>query len=186
MPDRQVTIIGPDVIRTTTLRAGSSRNTIIAPEDRNVTTVDQVSNTTTILPTPPTKTTTIGKQGPAGQPGSTVYLTYPADGPIGGNRVVRLSAGKVTYADHLSLSDANLIIGLTRGAAADGASVQIQSNDVMDEVSWNWTPDEPVFCGVNGIPVQPAPTVGFILTVGIAISPTSMLIGPKMPIILQD
>lgn len=128
-----------------------------------------------------------GTQGPPGPPGEagSAYIEFPAAVPLGGNRCVRLVAGEAVYADNTTLADANLVLGLTRGAVAEGAQAQIQTTGLMTEVSWAWTTDAPVFVGANGVPVQPAPATGFQLIVGVATSPTQIFIGAKMPIVLE-
>ena len=128
-----------------------------------------------------------GPPGPAGLDGSSAsapYITFSAAGPIGGNRAVRLTAGLASYADSSALPDANLVLGITRGAAINGAPVQIQTSGLMAEPSWAWTADQPVFCGANGTLTQSAPAAGFALILGIALSATQIHIGARMPIAL--
>lgn len=129
----------------------------------------------------------IGIQGPPGLNGSSAdapFITFPASGPIGGNRAVRLTAGLASYASSSVLPDANLVLGISRGAAASGASVQIQTSGIMTEPSWAWTADLPVYCSTNGTLTQLAPASGFSLIMGIALSTTQIHIGAGMPIAL--
>ena len=132
----------------------------------------------------------LAMQGPPGPPGldgssaSAPYVTFPAAGPIGGNRAVRLTAGLASYADASMLPDANLVLGISRAAAVNGAPVQIQTGGLMTEPSWAWTADQPVFCGANGTLTQSAPVAGFDLILGIALSATQIHIGARMPIAL--
>lgn len=131
-----------------------------------------------------------GLQGPPGPPGlngssaSAPYITFSADGPLGGNRAVRLVAGLARYASSSALADAGLVLGITQGAAVSGAPVQIQTSGLMTEPSWTWTADQPVFCGTNGTLTQTAPTAGFDLILGIALSAIQIHIGARMPIAL--
>lgn len=127
---------------------------------------------------------TQGPPGPAGEMGS-AYVEFPAAVPLGGHRAVRLLAGEAIYADHNTVADANLVLGITRGAVAAGALAQIQTNGLMTESSWAWTPDLPVFVGPVGTLTQIAPLAGFNLIVGIATSPTQIFIGARMPIVLE-
>ncbi|MDN6885278.1 hypothetical protein QMO14_16860 [Variovorax sp. CAN2819] len=130
----------------------------------------------------------IGTQGPPGVPGAMgeAYVEFPAAVPLGGHRAVRLLGGEAIYADHTVVADANVVLGITRGAAAAGALAQIQFGGLMTEPSWAWTPDQPVFVGLAGVLTQTPPTSGFSLIVGIATLPTQILIGAKAPIVLQE
>lgn len=127
---------------------------------------------------------TQGPPGPAGEMGA-AYVEFPAAVPLGGHRAVRVLAGEAVYADSSTVADANLVLGITRGAVAEGALAQIQTAGLMTEVSWSWTPDAPVFVGTNGTPTQTPPLAGFNLIVGIATSPTQIFIGAKSPIVLE-
>lgn len=127
-----------------------------------------------------------GLQGRPGASGSAVnYLVYPASGPIGGNRVVRKTASGVEYVDPANLTHANTAIGLTMNAAADGDPVNVQIFGSMAEPSWNFTYGLPVFIGASGVPTQIPPTSGFIETIGVVESPTSLVIQLRQLIILE-
>ena len=128
-----------------------------------------------------------GETGPKGDPGQSGagYLTYIADGALGGQRVVRATtAGKVGYVDPSDPTQAHAAIGLTMGAAADGAPINVQFSGEMTEPSWSWTANQPIFVGTNGIPTQTPPATGFQGPIGVATSATSMVIQIKSPIVL--
>jgi hypothetical protein len=46
----------------------------------------------------------------------------------------------------------------------------------MTELSWTWTPGEPIFLGNNGMLTQTPPSSGFAIELGTAISATSIWI----------
>lgn len=128
-----------------------------------------------------------GPPGPQGQPGQSgaSYLTYIADGALGGQRVVRATTdGKVGYLDPSDPAQAHAAIGLTMGAAADGATVNVQFSGEMSEPGWAWTANQPVFAGANGVPTQTPPGSGFQAAIGVATSATAMVIQIKSPIVL--
>ena len=129
---------------------------------------------------------TQGPPGPPGEAGAAGYVEFPAALPLGGHRAVRLLAGLAIYADNAVPQDANVVLGITRGAVTGGDLAQIQFAGLMTEPSWAWTPDLPVFCGSAGLLTQTPPTSGFSLIVGIATTATQILIGAKMPIVLQE
>lgn len=127
-------------------------------------------------------------QGPTGPPGpsGSPYMMFLADGPISGQRVVRpTTAGKVGYADSGTPTHANIVLGITTGAAGDSAPVSVQTGGTLNEPTWAWAPEQPVFCGINGALTQTPPTAGFCLIVGIATSSTSITVGVKQPINLS-
>lgn len=141
-------------------------------------------------PAPPTVVVTRGIPGPRGLQGlpgqsGASYLTYLADGALGGQRVVRATtAGKVDYVDPSDPAQAHAAIGLTMGAAADGAPINVQFSGEMTEPSWAWTANLPIFIGANGVPTQTPPASGFQAAIGVATSPTAIVIQIKSPIVL--
>lgn len=125
-----------------------------------------------------------GPPGPPGQSGAS-YLTYMADGGIGGHRAVRATTpGKVGYVDPDDPAQAHAVIGLTMGAASDGSPVNVQFGGEMTEPSWAWIANLPIFVGATGVPTQTAPALGFHAPIGVAISPTAMVIQIKTPVVL--
>lgn len=129
----------------------------------------------------------VGVQGPPGVPGQPgeASLMLIAGGPIGGHRVVRSLAGVAIYADQDTVPDAVCVLGVTQGAASAGAPVQVQLMGTMDEPSWAWTPDQPLFVGPTGTLTQTPPATGYRLIVGVALTATKINIGLKMPIVLE-
>ena len=129
----------------------------------------------------------VGVQGPPGPPGAAggAVLSLIAGAALGGHRAVRSLAGAVIYADCETLADASLVLGITQGAAIDGAPVLVQTMGLMTEPSWSWTPDLPVFVGSAGVLTQTPPPTGYRLIVGIATRADQIHIGLKMPIVLE-
>lgn len=114
------------------------------------------------------------------------YFTQIADGAIGGHRVVKpTTAGKVGYADKDTLGHGTRILGITRGAASDGANVDVQCDGKMSDSSFAWTPDAAIYCGAAGVLTQVLPVSGTIIQVGIALSVTAMLVEIRQPIVLS-
>ena len=128
-----------------------------------------------------------GLPGPPGQPGQAgvSYVTFLASGAIGGHRVVRaMFARHAQYADHNDVAGASSILGITLHAAEAEAPINVAATGEIFEPSWAWVVDAPIFVGVAGVLTQAPPSTGFQLVVGVATSPTSMLVGIKQPIIL--
>jgi len=129
----------------------------------------------------------VGIQGPPGANGSSAdvpHVTFPTASFIDSNRAVRLTTGLVSYATSSALPDANLVLGVTRSAAASGAPVQVQTGGLMENPGWAWVADQPIFCGIGGALTQSAPAAGFRLVLGIALSATQIHIGLRTPIVL--
>lgn len=140
-----------------------------------------------------------GRPGPGGKAGADGadgtagggLQTFKAGDNLSGHRVVRPDgAANVTYASNRRLLDAHSAFGVTTGAAASGADVQVQTEGRLTEPTWNWIPDTPVFVGIDGQLTQYAPTLlgdplaTFSLVVGVAVSPTTLNIDFKIPIVL--
>ena len=135
------------------------------------------------------KVVTVAEQGPPGPPGvSGEYITYIskiAGVNISGHRVVRVSGNDtVDYADKDSLSDINKVIGVTLGASAQNDPINIQTRGEIEDVSFNWDINKPIYLGNNGYLTQDFPTTGFLLQVAIPVSNTKINISLKQPILL--
>lgn len=131
---------------------------------------------------------TAGGQGPPGPPGAGggAAITMLAGHALGGHRAVRAFAGYAIYADNQFLADANLVLGITTGAAMIREPATIQTACLLTEPTWAWEPDLPVFASHSGTLTQVPPTSGFSLIVGVAVTPTQIHIGAKSPIIIME
>lgn len=125
-------------------------------------------------------------RGPQGPPGQAIdAIDRTADVALSGHRVVRgTSPGGADYCDSATPAHAAAFLGLTQGAASSGAAVTIQRTGIIVEPSWSWAPWLCVFVGANGVLTQSAPSSGFSLVLGVAMSATSLLIRPQPPIYL--
>ncbi len=132
---------------------------------------------------------TAGEQGPPGPSfdGTMINkLSMPAQGALSGHRVMRGTGdGHVQYASSADVLDAPVVLGISTGAAADGAPISVQYAGEMIEPSWSWTPGLPIFCGVGGVLTQVNPSTGFSLVVGVASTPTVIVVGIKQPIVVN-
>lgn len=116
---------------------------------------------------------------------NTPILTFIAGQTLSGHRVVKANgSGHAVYADNTVIGDSQLLLGMTLGAAVIGNSVTIAQSGNIVEPSWSWAPGQPVFLGATGAITQTPPSVGFLVTVGVAMTPTSMLMSLKQPIVL--
>ncbi|HRO02418.1 MAG TPA: hypothetical protein PLS69_02285 [Terricaulis sp.] len=124
-----------------------------------------------------------GPAGPAGAPGGASFARI-ASVALGGHRVVRaLPNDEVAYASSADPTHADLIIGITTGAANESEEISVAAGGEITEGSWTWTPG-PVFCGVNGVLTQTPPASGFIRQIGTADAPDRLIIDLRPPIYL--
>lgn len=117
--------------------------------------------------------------------GSADYIEQIADGALGGHRVVKpTTSGKVGYADKATTAHAPVVLGITQGAAVDGDLIKVQYDGKMTESSWTWTVNVPIYCGASGVLTETVPTSGFVIQVGTSLSPTSILVNVRQPVVL--
>lgn len=148
-----------------------------------------MSEITVIVQPQETTVVELGLQGLQGPPGATVIsgaiLPKTAGENLGGNRVVIISTdGKAYYADRTNPEHTHKVLGITTGAVNIGESASIQTFGEMTEGSWNWDVTKPLFVGTNGLMTQTAPSSGFVLEIGVPLTPTSIFIDIGKPIIL--
>jgi hypothetical protein len=106
-------------------------------------------------------------------------LTLTASVALSGQRAVSLNgAGGVVYFNPAQPD----VVGVTTGAVSIGQPVSVQIQDVLDEPSWSWTPGLPVYAGTNGVLSQTPPSSGYLVVVGVALTPTKMRIEPEPPV----
>jgi len=126
-----------------------------------------------------------GAPGQDGAAGEAVVVREAAQA-LGGHRVVKpVASDEVDYASSDIAGDGDLILGITKGAAAAGDDVQVQVGGTMTEGSWNWILG-PVYCGLNGVLTQVVPTSGFVCRVAKALSPTTILVNVEEAFLLAS
>jgi len=104
--------------------------------------------------------------GPQGRPGmDSVDLLLEAAIPIGGQRVIATDdQGLAVYADNLTRY--KTVVGISTGAAVQGAVVTVKPFGRLEDSSWNWDPVKGLFLGQNGLIVQDVPDTGAIFSLG--------------------
>jgi len=126
------------------------------------------------------------QQGLAGPPGaSNAAASYVASGAISGHVVVAETApGVVTPADPTDLGHVLRVVGVTTHAAVDGAQVLVRSARTLEHGGWTFTPGARVYVGASGALAQtPTPAAVFSQIVGVALTPTIVLLSIQPPII---
>lgn len=115
----------------------------------------------------------------------TQYLSKIAGAILSGHRMVVLDAvGKAVYADNTAMTHVNKVLGMTVGSAVADAAIDILRWGELEEPSWTWTLDQPVFLSTNGLLTQTPPSTGFSQIIGFPVSATKLYISLREPIIL--
>lgn len=131
-----------------------------------------------------------GIQGPPGPAGkdSQQYRAIALN-PIGGHRaLVFAQTGELAYADSKTASHIGRVIGISLNAASPGFEVSIAFQGDVEEPSWSWVPDKPIWVGADGALTQIEPSVengdAFSQVIGFAWTPTKVFIRIQPPLSL--
>jgi len=121
-----------------------------------------------------------GRRGEPGQPGAAGGETTSAtagENLSGYMAVVYDGSGNVLRASCNNALHANKVVGITLGAALASSTATIKSANIIEESTWTWTVDQPIFLGLNGLITQTVP-VGALFTqvLGVAIAPTRIIV----------
>ncbi|MCJ2072417.1 hypothetical protein MKK75_27105 [Methylobacterium sp. J-030] len=110
-----------------------------------------------------------------------------ASGAVGGQRaVVAAGADQVVHASADTPDHCGSVLGLSAGAAADGAAVIVVQAGPMVDPSWTWTPG-PIWLGLDGALTQDPPELpaaAFRQKLADATGPTRIVVGLAHPILL--
>jgi hypothetical protein len=90
------------------------------------------------------------------------------------NQLERCSAFNAT---HL-----NTLIGLAKQTGNIGNVIAVAEDEFMTNTAWAWQPDKPVFLGTDGTLTQSFIGVLFVQQVGVALTPTKIVIRISQPI----
>jgi len=119
-------------------------------------------------------TVTISATLPDVPPDDEEFLAFAA---VGGHRVVsRVSNTQVSHTDYSSYNSCRAIVGVTLGAASAGAAVSVRKEGLLIEPSWAWTPNLDVYLTFSGQLTQTIPTTNHLISIGQAITATSIQI----------
>lgn len=112
------------------------------------------------------------------------FSTYIAAVPIAAGAVVALdAAGQAVPADCSVLAHAESIVGVSVAAADAGATVKVRTHELHENSAWQLLPGEPVFAGAAGAAVlNVPPSAVFARRVGVALSPTRLLVQLQPPL----
>jgi hypothetical protein len=139
---------------------------------------------------PTVEVVTEGIQGPPGPAGKDAQQ-YRAIAlfPMSGHRaVVFAQTGELQYADAKDPTHIGRVVGITLNAANPGFEVSIALHGDVEEPSWSWEPNKPVWVGSNGVLTQVEPSVengdAFSQVIGFAWTPTKVFLRVQPPLSL--
>lgn len=129
----------------------------------------------------------VAEQGPPGPPGPSGVAIYTrqSTGALSAMRVVwEDDAGAVSALDGADEDHIDLLCGLTLTATSDAGQVAVQRTGAVDDLAWSWVPGR-VYLGADGALTQSPPSTGFDVLVGVAVSPTRLILNFQDPIELE-
>lgn len=116
-----------------------------------------------------------GLQGLPGAPGSAV--TLPAASVLSGHRLVTVDVdGRAILASADAAAHAIGVMGLTINAAVENEAVVLASFGIVEMGGWAWVPNLPIYLGLNGALTQSANVGLFAKIIGIAVTPTRLVL----------
>lgn len=125
-----------------------------------------------------------GPPGPIGPAGG-IAVSRNTDGPLSALLIVwEDTDGTVRPLDRSDGDHIDLLCGLTLTATGSAGMVNVQRSGTVDDSSWSWTPGR-VYLGANGTLTQTPPVDGFSVLVGVAVSPTRLILNVQDPIELE-
>lgn len=142
-----------------------------------------------VLPIPETTVVIAsGEQGPPGIPGPAggQVLERTAGELLSALRAVfEDAAGRVWLADATEAGEVFTLLGVTTTAADAHQQVLVQRLGAIDDAAWGWTPGVRVYLGAAGQLTQTPPATGFDVLIGVALSPTRLLLSIQDPIEME-
>lgn len=105
---------------------------------------------------------------------------WVAQGDVGALKLVTAVADGVA---RLAQSTDPYPLGVTTTAAADGGSFEVVLDGVIADAFWNWTPGGVLFAADDGGLTQTPPEAGYLVSIGVALSATTIMVRIASPIL---
>jgi hypothetical protein len=96
------------------------------------------------------------------QPTQTTQTTirqYPAATALSALRLVAVAGGQLVYADGRVAAHGAATIGVTLQSVGVGEVPLVAIGQLLEDISWNWQPGQPLFVGLDGQLTQDADAV---------------------------
>ena len=96
---------------------------------------------------------------------------------INGGRAIFIGADGLAYmADNTVLAEVKATVGISKGASALGAPVEIVMDGAMNEPTWAWAPGARLYFDNLGMLTTTAPATGHHRSVGVSRTATSIFV----------
>ncbi len=125
-----------------------------------------------------------GDKGDTGSSGASSSYTYTAGEILGGHKAIVIDNNLAYYTDCTNLDHINKPIGISSNASISGGNVTVVFYGEMEESSWNWNTEKPIWISTNGILTQIAPVTGFSCIIAFPITPIKIFIDKQEIFIL--
>lgn len=117
------------------------------------------------------------------EPSTETEVNYPCGEMIVEGYAVKLNAlNQLERCSAFNATHLNTLIGLAKQTGNIGNVIAVAEDEYMTNTSWAWQPDKPVFLGTDGTLTQSLIGVVFVQQVGVALTPTKIVIRISQPI----
>lgn len=124
-----------------------------------------------------------GPQGPRGANGST-DLVMNAGVNVSAFMALKVNfLGKVIPCGNTSINEVNSYIGLATNSASAGQDVIVKTAGLIEDASFTFILNSPIFIGSNGQLTQIFPTTGYIKIIGWPITTNKFILNSQQPIV---
>jgi len=120
---------------------------------------------------------------PQPEPSTETEVNYPCGEMIVRGYAVKLNAlNQLERCSAFNATHLNTLIGLAKQTGNIGNVIAVAEDEFMTNTAWAWQPDKPVFLGTDGTLTQSLIGVVFVQQVGVALTPTKIVIRISQPI----
>ena len=117
------------------------------------------------------------------EPSTETEVNYPCGEMIVEGYAVKLNAlNQLERCSAFNATHLNTLIGLAKQTGNIGNVIAVAEDEFMTNTAWAWQPDKPVFLGTDGTLTQSLIGVVFVQQVGVALTPTKIVIRISQPI----
>lgn len=120
-----------------------------------------------------------GKTGKTGPAGAEAIIERIGGEAIGGHRGVWVDGAERAWLAQPEDASAVNTIGISVAAASSGEIVQIRTAGQVSEPSWSWSTGR-VYLAPDGVLTQTIPTSGYLVRLGTALGPTTLVLAPEV------
>ena len=116
-------------------------------------------------------------------PSTETEVNYPCAEMIVEGYAVKVNAlNQLERCSAFNATHLNTLIGLAKQTGNIGNVIAVAEDEFMTNTAWAWQPDKPVFLGTDGTLTQSLIGVVFVQQVGVALTPTKIVIRISQPI----